>query len=366
MIPLFKVMIDESVVDEIKKVMLSGYIGQGKKVEEFEERLKSDIFHTKPLTVNSCTSAIHLALRLAGVGVGDEVISTPMTCTATNMPILERGADIVWADIDFWTGGIDVVDVEKKITPKTKAIVCVHWAGYPCNLPALHNLEIKYNIPVIQDAAHALGATCYGKDISRWTKFSCFSFQAIKHLTCGDGGALICLDEADYIRGKLLRWYGIDRESNRKDFRCEEDIKEFGYKFNMNDLNATIGLCQLQHFPHILKAHRENAKKYNEAFYDMKKVKLLSAENGYESSYWIYTMLVDNVSAFMEFMKKKDIMVSQVHARNDKHTAFKKFKTPLPGVDTFCKYHISIPVGSWLTPDETAYIIKAVKEYDNV
>lgn len=257
MIPLLKVHMPEEVVEPLKDVLMSGYIGQGKVVDEFESRLGTMIGNPNVLTVNSGTSAIHLALRLANVGYGDEVISTPMTCSATNEPILERGAKIIWADIKPRTGEIDPNDIRRKITPKTKAIVCVHWGGYPCNLKAINTIAKEHGIKVIEDAAHAMLAEFGARYIGNHSDFVCFSFQAIKHMTTVDGGALFCHNRDDYKRGKLLRWYGLDRESSAC-FRCEQNIQEHGYKFHMNDVNATIGLVQLNYVREIVTKCQEN------------------------------------------------------------------------------------------------------------
>ena len=148
-IPLFKVFIPESVIEPLCKVLLSGYIGEGPRVEEFERQLGPWFANDNVLTVNSGTSALQLALRLANVGYGDEVVSTPMTCSATNEPILAMGAKIIWADIDAWTGNIDPKDVARKITPKTKAIMCVHWGGYPCDLDELNAIAAEHGIKLI-------------------------------------------------------------------------------------------------------------------------------------------------------------------------------------------------------------------------
>ena len=359
-IPLFKVHMPESVLEPLSKTLLSGYIGQGPKVEQFETALAPWFGNQNVLTLNSGTAALMLALRLANVGFGDEVISTAMTCTATNEPILAMGARIVWADIDPWTANIDPLDVERKITEKTKAIIAVHWGGYPCDLDELNRIARKYNIKLIEDAAHAFGATYHGQPIGSHSDFASFSFQAIKHLTTVDGGALVCRDTEAYKRGKLLRWYGIDRESERKDFRCEEDVVEYGYKFHMNDVNATIGLEQLSYVGEVLRKHRENAVYFTQRFQGLPGMKLLNYQTDREGSYWLFTIRVTNRLTFMQRMKEAGIVVSQVHARNDKHTMFKEFRRNLPGVDEFVAEQVSIPVGWWLTEDQRQYIADTV------
>lgn len=364
MIPLFKVHMKESVVEPLRQVLLSGYIGQGPKVDEFEKALIPWVGSPNGLTVNSGTSALTLALKLAGVGPGDEVISTPMTCAATNTPILDRNATIVWADIDPSTGNIDPLDVERKITPKTKAVIAVHWGGYPCEIDELLKICKKFGISLIEDAAHAFGSTYRGRPIGSHSSLVCFSFQAIKVLTTVDGGLLVCPSITSYRQGKLLRWYGIDRETPRADLRCENDIEIAGGKWHMNDVNATIGLDQLRYVGDLIKTQRENALQYDQALVDMRRVKRLHYFSDRSSACWLYTIRVDDREAFQSFMKSKGVAVSQVHVRNDIHTAFRPFRRNLPGVDEFSRDQVSIPAGWWVTPEDRDHIIQAIKEYD--
>lgn len=364
-IPLFKVFIPESVLEPLRKVLLSGYIGEGPRVEQFERQLAPWFSNDNVLALNNGTAALQLALRLADVGFGDEVVSTAMTCSATNEPIMIMGAKIIWADIDPWTGNIDPKDVAKKITPKTKAIMCVHWGGYPCELDELNAIAAEHGIKLIEDACHAFGSRYHDKPIGSHSDFACFSFQAIKEMTTVDGGALVCKSKSDCERGRLLRWYGIDRKEKRADLRCEADIAEYGYKFHMNDVTATIGLEQLKYVNNTIEKHRANAAKYDEAFKDLKNVLPLKYKNDRSSAHWLYTLRVKDRPKFMEHMKKAGITVSQVHARNDLHTMFKDFRTELPGVNEFNAEQVSIPVGWWLTPEDVKHIIDSVRKFDS-
>ncbi len=363
-IPLFKVFIPESVIEPLREVLLSGYIGEGPRVEEFERQLAPWFNNNNVLALNNGTAALQLALRLANVGCGDEVVSTAMTCTATNEPILAMGAKIVWADIDPWTGNIDPKDVACKITPKTKAIMCVHWGGYPCDLDELNAIAAEHGIKLIEDACHAFSSIYHGKPIGSHSDFACFSFQAIKEMTTVDGGALVCKSKADRERGRLLRWYGIDRKSKRKDLRCEEDIVEYGYKFHMNDVTAVIGLEQLKYVGKTIEKYRANAARYNEAFKELTAVRPLKYKDDRTSVHWLYTVRVKNRQKFIEYMKKAGVTVSRVHARNDLHTMFQDFRADLPGVDEFTSEQVSIPVGWWLTEKDLAHIINTVLEYE--
>ncbi len=362
MIPLFKVHMPESVMEPLKTTLFSGYIGQGPRVEQFEAALAPWVGSDRVLAVNSGTSAIHLALRLAGVGPGDEVITTPMTCTATNEPIVERGARIVWADIDPHTGEIDPDDVEGKITTKTKAIIAVHWGGYPCNLAALIILARLYGVTLIEDAAHAFQAHYRGDPIGSHSHFVCFSFQAIKHLTTGDGGALVCHYKDDYERAKLLRWFGIHRDGRDAQLRCEHDIKEHGYKFQMNDIAATIGLEQLKGVGDLILKHRHNASIYMQRLEGLHGLVLPKYRTNTVSSYWFFPVGVDEPKNFISKMADAEIMVSQVHSRNDAHTMFKEFRTALPGVDQFVRHQVAIPVGWWLTEKDREHIIETIRK----
>jgi dTDP-4-amino-4,6-dideoxygalactose transaminase len=355
-----------SVLAPLRTTLFSGFVGQGEKVDQFEKELAPHLQNDRVLAVNSCTSALNLALRLSGVGPDTEVIASPMTCTASNMPILERGADIVWADVNPKTGNMDPNDIEHLITPKTRAILCVHYGGYPCDLDEINGIAKQHGLRVIEDAAHALSAVYRGARVGSISDFTCFSFQAIKHLTTGgDGGAITFRSREDYDRAKLLRWYGISREEKgRTDFRCELDISEWGHKYNPTDIMATIGLEQLKYIDGIIAAHRFNAYYYNSELSDMRHLRLPDYLPNRISSYWLYPIFVDNRASFMEHMGVSGISVSQVHARNDKHSFAKKYNIrPLPGVDEFSGKQIAIPVGWWLTNDSKPYIISKIREY---
>ena len=222
MIPLFKVHYPEGVGKKIDDVFRSGFITEGEYSDKFESSFGNYIGNPNCCLTNSCTSAITLALDLCDVKKGDEVISSPMTCMATNEPVYNAGAKIVWADIEKNTGNIDPKSVEDRITEKTKAIISVHWAGQPFNISEINRIAKKHGIKVIEDAAHALDSTYKGEKIGNHSDFVCFSFQAIKHLTTADGGALLCKSKTDFEKAKLLRWFGLNRKY--KGSKWKQDI----------------------------------------------------------------------------------------------------------------------------------------------
>jgi dTDP-4-amino-4,6-dideoxygalactose transaminase len=351
MIPLFKVAMSPEAPARVADVLASGYIGQGEQVEAFERALQQLLdLPTPPLTTNSCTSAIDLALHLIGVGPGDEVITTPVTCTATNSPIVTRGAIPVWADVDPLTGLIDPSSVEYKlgVTPRVKAIMAVDWGGALCDYDALK----QFGIPVIQDAAHSLTAGIGGD-------YVCWSFQAIKHLTTGDGGALWCPPE-QMERARLLRWYGLDRRS-KADFRCEQNIQEVGFKYHMNDIAAAIGLANIGATEGMITEHRRNAATYNHRLARLPGI--TRPPWSFDSSWWLYTLLVKDRPGFIAHMAERGIACSPVHARNDTHAAFHFPNGPLPGVDHFASRNVAIPVGWWLSTEDRRTVIEAVQAW---
>jgi dTDP-4-amino-4,6-dideoxy-D-glucose/dTDP-4-amino-2,4-dideoxy-beta-L-xylose transaminase len=376
-IPLFKVYMSKNAKNVVGDVLDSGYIGQGPKVDEFEKKLKSRFKTDYVVSTNSATSAEHLAVHLLkqpsgkwlGMQDGDEILATPLTCTASNFPILGNNMNIKWVDVDSKTLNMDLDDLARKISPKTKAIMLVHWGGYPVDLDKVKEIqsmsEMYYGFKpaVIEDCAHSFGSSFNGQPIGSHGNICTFSFQAIKHLTSVDGGALILPHNNLYKRAKLLRWYGIDRENNNKDFRCEANIEEWGFKFHMNDVNAAVGMENLKEVDeNVIKKHKDNAKYYDENLKDIDDLILLERDSRMDSAFWIYSFLVERKQEFMDHMEKCGIMVSQVHERNDIHTCVKQFNSLLPNLDKITPKLISIPVGWWVTKEEREYIVNCIKK----
>lgn len=371
------------------EILDCGFIGQGPEVEKFESELRTRLRVEYAATTNSATSAEHIALRLlqnpdintknfnstvfwdskwSGLQRGDEVLTTALTCTATNWPILANGLDIKWVDVDKCTLNMDLEDLERKLSPKTKVIYVVHWGGNPVDLDKLAEIQetckslYGFKPVIIEDCAHAFGSTYNGKPIGSHGNICTFSFQAIKHLTSVDGGLLIVPHEKLYKRAKLLRWYGIDREGERDDFRCESDIAEWGYKMHMNDVNASIGRANLTEVEsNVVAKHKGNARYYNDQLGDVNGVTLLEIATNADPSYWIYTLKVERRADFMKMMMANGIAVSKVHERNDKHSCVSEFKTALPNLDEISETMICIPVGWWVTEDQRDHIVKCIK-----
>ena len=370
MIPLFKVFMSEGVLSPMEKVLMSGYIGQGDQVDMFEEELSNFIGSPYINTTNSATSALTASIRLLrgdDWSPEDEVLTTPLTCTATNLPILANNLRIRWVDVDPNTCNVDTDDLMRKLSPRTKIIMVVHWGGYPCDLDALKDVQERcqelygFRPGIIEDCAHAIGSKYKGRMLGNHGNLCCFSFQAIKHFTTGDGGMLVSPSHEIHSKAKLMRWYGLDR-TRSPDFRCEQNIKHWGYKFHMNDINATIGRANLPHLPGILERHRDNAAFFGEALSEIPGITLLKKESYCESSSWIYTLKVRGRDGFVKKLKSNDIGVSRVHDRNDKHNCFGDFQCALPNLDKLSETMISIPCGWWVTDADRERIVDCIKD----
>lgn len=345
MIPLFRVHMTDDAIHRASNVLGSGFIGQGPIVDAFEEEFNK-IAPAPIVATNSCTSAIHMVLSHLGIGPGDEVITTPLTCVASNAPILAVGARPVWADVRADDGNINPYDVGSKITKRTKAIIAVNWTG---RAPDYEGLK-SYGLPVIEDAAHGplVGIRPTGD-------FICYSFGPIKHLTSGDGGAVGHRDPEVRDALRLMRWYGLDRRS-KQDFRCAQDITLPGLKWHMTDLNAAIGLANLHTLPNVVERHQRNAAR----LYGMLSDYWTMPQFDRESNYWVFPVVCDSLverEKLKEYLTTNGVMASQVHARNDHHTAYWFPNGDLPGLDAFDETHLNIPCGWWLSEADLMRII---------
>lgn len=380
-IPLFKVFMSNDVIDPLNQVIMSGFITQGQQVENFEASLINFIGNPYLLTLNSATSGLTLALRLLqnadetngwpGFDIDtDYVLSPALTCFATNAAILGNNCKIKWIDTDNTTANVSIEDISNKLNANTKVLYVVHWGGYPVDLDALKVLQEEhfnkygYRFIIIEDCAHAFGAEYKGKKLGNHGNICVFSFQAIKHLTTGDGGMITLPTKELYDRAKLLRWFGIDRDKrnyNRKDFRLENDISEWGYKFHMNDINATIGLYNLPHMNGLLQKNRSNNDYLYENLRGIEGIQLLENNDDRKSACWLFTMRVDRKNDFVEKMKEYGIMTSQVHNRNDLNTCVSEFVCDLQNITELEKSLICIPVGWWLENNQLEYMIEKIK-----
>ena len=361
-IMLFYPNVPKTAADEVAQVLQSRWIGQGPKVLQFEKEFHQKFLSTHvALAVGSGTDALHLAYILADIKPGDEVIVPVFTCTATNIPLLYQGAKIRFADIEPNTLNIDVNHVKKLVNEKTKAIVCVHYGGLPCDMDELSAIARQYNIPIIEDSAHALGATYKGKHIGDISDFSTFSFQAIKHITTGDGGMLTLKNKDLVEKTKRIRWFGIDRSAKQMG-KWENDIYEVGYKYQMTDIAAAMGLAGLHEFDVVLLLRRFLLEQYEHKLANIPGIKVLGT--GYTdrvSAAWMCTVEVERRADFMKKLREYKIETGQVHYRNDRYTIFGGRRNDLPNMDAIEDKYMVLPLHTKMTEEDVDYIAKVIK-----
>lgn len=359
----FHTHISPRAVELSSETLRSGFISEGKLVRQFEEELNLVLGMVRPVAVNSGTSALHLALVLAGIEPGDEVILPAQTFIASGLAILMCGGHPVFADIQPYTGNLDPESVKAKITSRTKAIMPVHWAGYPCDMDEINSIADENGLAVVEDAAHALGASYKGRPVGSLSRFTAFSFQAIKHLTTGDGGALCCLNEGDYEEARRRRWFGIDRLRHQPSVLGEREynLETIGYKYHLNDLCAAVGLGNLQDLPDNLARYRQIAQTYQEGLQNVAGVTLPKYSADRVSSWWLFTILVERRENFILALKGKGVPASVVHQRIDRNTIMGKLNEDLVNQKFFDEHQVSLPVHVGLVDEDVQQIIRAVR-----
>ncbi|NLI35974.1 MAG: DegT/DnrJ/EryC1/StrS family aminotransferase [Bacteroidales bacterium] len=360
MIPLVKPFIPDKriLMPALEEILYSGYIAEGQPVRDFETEFSHFIGNNNCLALHAGTDALHIALILAGVRQGDEVISTPMTAEPTNIAITMVGAKVVWGDVDPNTGLLDPESVRSLISPKTKAIMLVHYAGMVCDMNKFNEISKEYNIPIIEDAAHALGSKFNGNYIGNNSQYTIFSLQAIKHMTTIDGGFIVLKDDRQMSRARRLKWFGLDKKVSR----LENDIKETGYKYAMNNLNATIGLVQMKYLRRVLNIYIDNGIYYDNNLKNINGVELVKYYPNTEPSYWLYTMKVEHRDDFIKMMESNGITASPLHHRSDTHSIFKDSKRELPNMEKWYSNFIHIPCGWWISDEDRNKIVNVIKK----
>lgn len=351
MLDLFWPYVPKQAREAVEEVLLSRFIGQGPKVDEFEKAFEKKFSIPHAIALNSGTAALETAFDLLGLKEGDEVISTPLTCTATNLELVRRGVKIVWADILESTLCIDPLDVQAKITDQTKAVIQVHLGGIKADVGHLH-------VPIISDACQALGI--FNGD------YTCCSFQAIKHITTGDGGMIVVKKDKDAHNAKLLRWFGIDRKrkiANQwqayKERKMTFDIELPGTKRHMNDMAAGMGLVGLEHYNRIIEYRKFLFEIYRDRLEEIDGIKLVDGE---ENTYWLCTVLVEHRDRFAKALFEADIDTNVVQVRNDIYKIFGGERADLPTMNKLEHKYLSLPLGMHIREEDVHYICDQIEK----
>ena len=347
---------------EVHETLASTRLSEGVRVKAFEQALSTQLGLVRPAAVNSGTSALHLALVVAGVGPGDEVILPAQTFIASGLVVRMCGAKVVFADIDPLTGNLSPRDFAARITPRTKAVIPVHWAGMPCDMAEINAVAIAHGIAVVEDAAHAIGAIYQGRPVGALSRFTAFSFQAIKHLTTGDGGAICCTDERDAAEVFRRRWFGIDRASSPMSEVGEREynLHDIGYKYHLNDYCAALGLANLADLPTRLTRRRHIAAQFDSALAGVAGITHLARPEDRLSSWWLYGMRVQRRLDFIRALRDRGVPTSVCHLRIDSNAVFGGL-CDLPNTAQFDAEQINLPVHEALTDADVAQVIAAVR-----
>ena len=340
MLKLFKPYTSRESITNVVRVLNSDQIAEGEEVRLFEKELEG-VLGKRCLAVNSGTSALELAYELAGITDGDEVITPILTCTATNLPLLHRGAKIIFADVDKDLN-ISIEDVKRKITKRTKCIVFVHFGGNSRGLAELLDVCKTRNIKLVEDAAQSIGGNYWGQ-----ADFTAVSLQAIKTIHSGDGGLLLCRSDEDYRRAKLLRWFGIDREAKQRGEN--PDVTEAGYKYHMNNVSAAIGRGNLQHLE-TLRLHNEKLGEIYRSY-------------GLFAHVWLAGGTTDDYEKLQEALNLTGIEMGQHHYRNDRYTVFGGRVKDCPVMDEIQNKYFFVPMHFGVTEDQAHLIGRICKEY---
>ena len=365
--PLFYPYVSKKSIKGVGDVLKTRWIGQGPLVDVLENKFKKKFAKTNEcVAVGSGTDALHLAYILSDIKKGDEVIAPLFTCTATNIPLLYIGAKIKFADIDPKTMNISIDHVKKLVSKKTKAIVFVNYGGIPCDLGELNKLKRKYNLTLIQDAAQSLGSKYKNKDITEYADFSIFSFQAIKHISSGDGGMLTFKKKSLLNKSRRIRWFGIDR-IKKQGGTWENDITEIGYKYQMTDIGARMLLDSMNDFSKILSHRKKIFDIYKKKLSNNKRLIFLDTKTlNLSNSFWLCTIVVsDKRVELQNYLRKLNIETNQVHFRNDRYSIFKKFvkEGSYPNMDKFENNYLVIPLNLKITTKDANYIAKKINSF---
>jgi len=346
-IPLFFPYIPDEALANVTDTLSGRWIGQGPKVDKFEELIKKKFLGAcEPLAVGSGTDALHLSYILAGIKNGDKVMVPTFTCTATNIPLLYIGAELIFIDIDPDTMNVSVQDIRSKISPEIKAIVTVDYGGVCCDYEEIKKIADDFSIPIIQDAAHSIGSKYNHKWVGSFNDFTIFSFQAIKTLTTGDGGLLSIQASEKIELAKRLRWFGIDRLKKQGGI-WENDIIDVGYKYQMTDIAASIGIAGINNIDKIIEYRKSLFEEYKINLINFDGIKLINSNDVSTDDFcpWLITIIVEkNRIGLMKKLREYGIESAQVHYRNDRYSIFGNRRSDLPNMDIIEDKYLVLPI----------------------
>ncbi len=367
-VQLFNVALNKWHYKNLKEVFLSSQISKGYEIVKFEKNFSKFINNQNFKTTSDVSSSILLSLLTIGIKPGDEILSNPLACISTNVPIVNMFAKPIWYDTKPFSSSPDIQSLKKNFSKKTKAIIVYHWGGNPVELNEIYTFARKKNIPVIEDAGEAFGSTYSGKFLGNTgSDFSCFSFHAIRHITSIEGGGISCKLKRNIDLIDKIRRFGIDQKTFRDslgEINSKSDVPVAGYNLYMNNLSANIANSQMSKISEKIKISSSNGIYYDKNLKNIDNLKLYNYSNNSSSSFWVYTIFVHRPRDLILRLKKKGVQASQLHFRNDRYSVFKsnRNKKKLKNIDVFSKTSVSIPCGWWVNKKQIDYIIWAIKK----
>lgn len=369
-IPYCQPWIGDEEIKEVTDTLKSGWLSMGPKTIEFERLLAEYTGAEYAVAVNSCTAALHLSLLALGIKEGDEVITTPFTFTSTGNTIIHTGATPVFVDIERDTYNIDPGKVEEAITHKTRAILPVHYAGHPCEMREIKRIAREHNLYVVEDAAHALGSEYEGVKIGALSESTCFSFYPTKSITTGEGGAITTNDERIAEKARILRLHGISEDAWRRYSSTGSwyyEVEDCGWKYNLSDLQAAIGIHQIRRLDEFIKIRREYAKIYSEELEDIGGIITPREKPNVRHSYHIYPILLTEFDRdkFIEKMRDKGIACSvhfiPLHLHPFYRREFGLRRGMFPNAEWVYEREVSLPLYPKMTEQEIWHVINCIK-----
>jgi UDP-4-amino-4,6-dideoxy-N-acetyl-beta-L-altrosamine transaminase len=369
MIPYGRQTIDEDDIQAVVEVLRSDYLTTGPKIAEFEKAVADYVGAKYAVAIANDTAALHAACFAAGIGEGDEVITTPITFAASSNCVLYCGGTPVFADIDPKTYNIDPEDIRRKITDRTKAIIAVHLAGQPCDMDAIHAIAKEHNLVVIEDAAHALGAEYKGKKIGALSDMTTFSFHPVKPITTGEGGMIVTDNEELYHKLVLFRSHGITRneeDMTRMDGAWFYQQIELGYNYRITDIQCALGCSQMKKLDRFLARRRAIAKRYDEAFADCDNIVTPYQLPDTNSGWHLYIIQVLNCDrkAVFEKLRENGIGVNVHYIPVYQHPYYRQHgyqDVCCPVAEEVYSHIISIPIYPGLTDAQQDEVIQKIK-----
>ena len=369
-LPFAKPLLSEETYQEVEAVLRSGWLTTGPRVAQFEKDLSNYFGGRQVRCLSSATAGLQLALLAIGLKSGDEVITTSLTFVATLNTIVQAGGKPVLVDIDPTTRNMNVEQIEKAITSKTRVIMPVHFTGISVDLGEIYRLAEKYNLRVIEDCAQAIGAEYDGKKLGSFGDIQVMSFHPNKNMTTGEGGAVVTNDEAVLKQIEILRFHGINRDAfNRfsKSGSQHYDVVAAGFKYNMMDIQAAIGLHQLPMLDGFIEKRTNLVQKYYAKLAEIEEISLpVAPQYSHKHSWHLLTALVPNRDLFIEKMKEKNIGVglhyTATHLFSFYQDNYGFRKGDFPNTENVCEHICSLPLFPSLTDEDLDRVVNAIKE----